>query len=205
MSAGYNDEERLTRWHLRREDQDRAIERFKAPEDPLAILIVCDMLLTGFDAPVEQVMYLDAPLKEHTLLQAIARVNRPCGDEKTYGLVVDYWGVSAKLQEALAVFSTTFIQGALTPNVDELPRLESRHAAAMKYFHSVADTSDLDACVRVLEPADARAEFDLAFRRFAQSMDMMLPDTRALPYQGDLRWLGKIPRSGARTVPGRSA
>ena len=69
------------------------------------------MLLTGFDAPVEQVMYLDAPLKEHTLLQAIARVNRPHGDEKTYGLVVDYWGVSAKLQDALAVFSTTDVQG----------------------------------------------------------------------------------------------
>ena len=73
------------------------------------MLVVCDMLLTGFDAPVEQVMYLDAPLKEHTLLQAIARVNRP-GEEKTYGLVVDYWGVSAKLQEALDIFSTTEIQ-----------------------------------------------------------------------------------------------
>ena len=76
------------------------------------------MLLTGFDAPVEQVLYLDAPLREHTRLQAIARVNRPLGEEKTYGLVVDYWGVSAKLQDALAVFSTTDVQGALTPNVD---------------------------------------------------------------------------------------
>ena len=118
-------------------------------------------LLTGFDVPVEQVMYLDAPLKEHTLLQAIARVNRPCGDEKTYGLVVDYWGVSADLQDALAVFSTTDVQGALTPNVDELPRLQSRHAAAMRFFQTVADTTDLDACVRVLEPEDVRTAFDL--------------------------------------------
>src|ERR1700727_2813538 len=62
-------------------------------DDPLQILVVCDMLLTGFDAPVEQVMYLDSPLKEHTLLQAIARVNRTA-DGKTYGLIVDYWGVS---------------------------------------------------------------------------------------------------------------
>ena len=156
------------------------------------MLVVCDMLLTGFDAPVEQVMYLDAPLREHTLLQAIARVNRPHGDEKTYGLVVDYWGVSAKLQEALDIFSTTEIQGALTPSVDELPRLQSRHAAAMRFFQSVADTNDLDACVRVLEPEDVRAEFDLAFRRFSQSMDMLLPDQRALTYHADLRWLGKI-------------
>ena len=192
MSAGHNDEERLARWHLGKEEQDRLIERFKNRDDPLAVLIVCDMLLTGFDVPVEQVMYLDAPLKEHTLLQAIARVNRPHGDEKTYGLVVDYWGVSADLQDALAVFSTTDVQGALTPNVDELPRLQSRHAAAMRFFQTVADTSDLDACVRVLEPDDVRTAFDLAFRRFSQSMDMLLPDQRALAYHADLRWLGKI-------------
>ena len=192
MSAGHNDEARLARWHLRKDQQEQAIDRFKDRNDPLSILVVCDMLLTGFDAPVEQVMYLDQPLKEHGLLQAIARVNRPLGDEKTYGLVVDYWGVSAKLQDALAIFSTTDVQGALTPNVDELPRLQSRHAAAMKFFQSVADTNDLDACVRVLEPEDVRAEFDLAFRRFSQSMDMLLPDQRALRYHADLRWLGKI-------------
>ena len=192
MSTAHNDPERLARWHLNKEQQDRLIERFKDKDDPLAILVVCDMLLTGFDVPVEQVMYLDSPLKEHTLLQAIARVNRPHGDEKTYGLVVDYWGVSNELQEALAIFSSTDIQGVLLPKVDELPRLQTRHNAAMRFFQTVKDKTDLDACVRVLEPEDVRAEFDLAFRRFGQSMDMLLPDTRALRYTGDLRWLGKI-------------
>ena len=192
MSSGHNDEERLARWHRSKVEQDLLVERFKDRDDPLAMLVVCDMLLTGFDAPSEQVMYLDAPLKEHSLLQAIARVNRPHGDEKTYGLVVDYWGVSAKLQDALAVFSTTEVQGALTPHVDELPRLQTRHAAAMNFFRTVTDTNDLDACIRVLEPEDVRAAFDLAFRRFSQSMDMLLPDPRALAYHADLRWLGKI-------------
>ena len=197
MSAQHNDEERLARWHLSKEKQDRLVERFKDGDDPLAILVVCDMLLTGFDAPAEQVMYLDAPLREHSLLQAIARVNRPHGDEKKYGLVVDYWGVSAKLNEALDIFSTTDVQAALAPKVDELPRLQARHAAAMKFFQTVSDRNDLDACIRVLEPEDARAAFDLAFRGFAQSMDMLLPDPRALPYQADLRRLGKI-RGAAR-------
>ncbi len=150
------------------------------------------MLLTGFDVPVEQVMYLDSPLKEHTLLQAIARVNRPCGDEKKYGLIVDYWGVSEDLQDALAIFSPHDIQGALQPKVDELPRLQMRHHAAIRFFQKVTDKTALDTCVRVLEPEDIRAEFDLAFRRFSQSMDMLLPDTRALRYNTDLRWLGKI-------------
>ena len=192
MSADNNDEERLARWHLSKQQQDQLIERFKDRDDALSILIVCDMLLTGFDAPAEQVMYLDAPLKEHELLQAIARVNRPCGDDKTYGLVVDYWGVSTRLQEALAIFSTADVRGVLAPQADELPRLESRHAAAMRFFQNIGDKTDLDACVRVLEPEDVRTAFDLAFRRFSRSMDRLLPDPRALRYRGDLCWLGKI-------------
>ena len=56
----------------------------------------------------------------------------------------------------------------------------------------MSDRNDLNACVEVLEPEDIRAAFDFTFRRFSQSMDMLLPDPRALPYQGDLRWLGKI-------------
>ena len=197
MSADNNDEERLAKWHLTKQQQDVFIERFKDRDDRFSILIVCDMLLTGFNAPAEQVMYLDAPLKEHRLLQAIARVNRPCGDDKTYGLVVDYWGVSTRLQTALDIFKTTDVKAALAPREDELPRLESRHAAAMRIFQKVEDLDDLDACMRLLEPEDVRAEFDLAFRRFSQSMDALLPDSRALRYGGDLGWLGKI-RGAAR-------
>ena len=197
MSADNNDEERLADWHLGKQQQDRLIERFKDRDDSLSILIVCDMLLTGFDAPAEQVMYLDAPLKEHGLLQAVFRVNRPCGDEKTYGLVVDYWGVLTRLHAALAIFSTTDVGAALAPREDELPRLESRHAAAMRIFQKITDKDDLDACVRLLEPEDVRAAFDLAFRQFSRSMDVFLPDPRALQYHGDLGWLGRI-RGAAR-------
>ncbi|MBI5510438.1 MAG: type I restriction endonuclease subunit R [Deltaproteobacteria bacterium] len=196
MSGTNDDEARLAKWHLRKDQQDRLIERFKDKDDPLCILVVCDMLLTGFDAPAEQVMYLDSPLKEHTLLQAIARVNRTAAG-KDYGLVIDYWGVSDDLQAALAIFSSTDVKGALTAKADELPRLEQRHQAALRYFQKVADKSDLHECVAVLEPEDVRADFDQAFRRFSQSMDMMLPDPRALRFIGDLKWLGKI-RQAAR-------
>jgi type I restriction enzyme, R subunit len=196
ISGSNKDDERLVRHHTSDEERKALIARYQKKDDPLAILIVCDMLLTGFDAPIEQVMYLDSPLKEHTLLQAIARVNRTC-DGKTYGLIVDYWGVSEALQEALAIFAPTDIHGALTPKGDELPRLQTRHAAAMRFFLRVKDKDDLEACVTVLEPEDIRAEFNLAFRRFAQSLDMMLPDPRALPYNSDLRWLGKIRATAA--------
>ncbi len=196
MSANHNDPERLARYHLSREKQQELIERFKDRNDSLAILIVCDMLITGFDAPVEQVMYLDSPFKEHTLLQAIARVNRTA-EGKDYGLVVDYWGISRFLQDALGIFHPEDIKGVMCPKSDELPRLESRHRAAMRFFDRV-DRGDLEACLKVLEPEDARAEFDLSFRRFTQSMDMLLPDPSALPYIKDLKWLGKV-RNAARS------
>jgi len=197
ISSSHNDDARMAAWHLSKDGQDRLIERFKDRHDALSILVVCDMLLTGFDAPLEQVMYLDAPLREHSLLQAIARVNRPYSDVKTYGLIVDYWGISVDLQAALSVFSSTDVQRALRPVSDEVPRLHSRHAAAMGFFRAVEDKSDLEACLRVLEAEDTRAAFDLAFRRFSQTMDMLLPDPRALPFKGDFSWLGKI-RSIAR-------
>jgi type I restriction enzyme R subunit len=197
ISGTSSDDEELVRHHLSEEQRKDAIKRFCKASDPLSILVVCDMLLTGFDAPIEQVMYLDSPLKEHTLLQAVARVNRVYDDAKTYGLIVDYWGVSEALQEALAIFSPSDVKGAMTPKLDELPRLDARHAAAMRFFISVRDKNDLEACVPVLEPEDVRAEFALAFKRFAQSLDMVYPDPRALRYVGDLKWLGKIRASAA--------
>lgn len=196
ISSSNKDEEILVRHHTTEEERKKLIKRFYKPGDPLSILVVCDMLLTGFDAPVEQVMYLDAPLKEHTLLQAIARVNRVF-DKKTYGLIVDYWGVSEALTEALAIFASADVKGAMTPKGDELPRLQSRHQAVMRFFVRVKDKDVLEDCIAVLAPDDVRAEFEQSWKRFAQSLDMLLPDPRALPYVGDARWLGKIRSTAA--------
>ena len=192
FSSTNDDEAHLAAHHTDKTERAKLVEQFLKPADPLSILIVCDMLLTGFDAPIEQVMYLDSPLKEHTLLQAIARVNRVYNDVKTYGLVVDYWGVSEALEEALSIFAPSEVQGAMKPKTDELPRLETRHQAALRFFTRVKKKDDLDECVAVLAAEDVRAEFDVAFRRFAQSLDMQLPDPKALRFVGDFKWLGKI-------------
>jgi len=102
--------------------------RFKKPlgKDKLAVIVVKSMLLVGFDAPVEQVMYLDRFMQGHELLQAIARVNR-CYTKKKRGLVVDYFGVGDRLTEALAMYSQDDIRGALINIKDELPKLDDRH------------------------------------------------------------------------------
>src|SRR5204863_1026014 len=79
------------------EDQEKEEQRWRKAE----IIIVCDMLLTGFDAPIVQTMYLDKGLKNHTLLQAVARVNRPYNEVKKHGIIRDFWGVFSHLNEAL--------------------------------------------------------------------------------------------------------
>lgn len=196
ISTSNDDDVRLKVHGIDTAGRKALLARFLDKTDPLQILVVCDMLLTGFDAPVLQVMYLDSGLREHTLLQAIARVNRT-NDQKSYGLVVDYWGVSESLQDALKVFAPKDVQGAMTPKADELPRLQARHAAAMRVFARVKERGELEAFVRVLEPEDVRAEFDQAFRRFAESLDLVLPDPRGLPYRKDLAWLGMV-RQAAR-------
>ena len=101
-------------------DQDTVTGYFVDPDGEPEVLVVVDMLLTGFDAPVEQVLYLDRPLREHGLLQAIARVNRRFSHrkdgvetEKTYGLVVDYHGVSHDLEEALSTFDWPDVQDSM--------------------------------------------------------------------------------------------
>jgi type I restriction enzyme R subunit len=173
-------------------EEKELINRFKKPyqEDKLAFLIVVNKLLTGFDAPIEQVMYLDRPLKEHNLLQAIARVNRKY-DKKTYGLIIDYFGVSSFLTKALEVFHQEDVQGVMHSFETEIHRLESRHRVAMNFFQHV-DHNDLEACIGVLEPKDIRHDFDQAFMRFSKSVDMISPDKRVAPYLGDLHFLTNV-------------
>lgn len=193
FSAGQNDSEEMRQFHISKEQEKSLISRFKKPmdEDKLAMLIVCDKLLTGFDAPIEQVMYLDKPLKEHNLLQAIARTNRKYDDNKTYGLIVDYFGVSRFLDQALEIFSANDVQGALKSIDDELPRLEQRHRAALRYFDGVKP-NDLEEAILRLVDEDVRADFDMAYKRFAQSMDKVLPSPKAERFTGDLKRLGAI-------------
>ncbi len=96
------------------------IADFKDPENPLKLLIVTDMLLTGFDAPVEQVMFLDKPLRGAKLLQAIMRTNRPFPErQKDRGIIIDYWGVFERLQEAFAEFDPDEVDLAVV-NMREL-------------------------------------------------------------------------------------
>ena len=187
-------------YHGFHDPQDAESPGFKKPlnKDKLAVIIVKSMLLVGFDAPMEQVMYLDRFMQGHELLQAIARVNRRYTG-KTRGLIVDYFGVGDRLTEALAMYSQNDIRGALINIKDELPKLDDRHRRVIGLFseRGIADISDINACVDALRDVELRAEFINKFAEFAKSMDIILPRPEALPYIYDMKLLGFINKTAA--------
>jgi type I restriction enzyme R subunit len=148
------------------------------------------MLLTGFDAPIAQVLYLDKKMVEHNLLQAIARVNRTAKN-KSRGYVVDYYGLSDYLQEALEVFSDTDVAGALISLKDEIPQLKALHTKVIKYFKGMK-LNDVDTCVSSLSDEAHRQGFEQDFRAFSKQLEVIMPDTAATPYINDAKALGRI-------------
>jgi type I restriction enzyme R subunit len=181
--------------------QEQLIKRFKKPlfhakperTDPLAFLVVKSMLLTGFDAPIEGVMYLDRPIREAELLQAIARVNRT-GFGKRCGIVVDYYGVAQHLKEALTAYADEDVEGALASLKDEIPVLRDRHLRVVDLFRQqgIETLDDTEACVEALGSEKVRAEFAVKLKAFLASLDTVLPRPEGLPYAGDAKRLAYI-------------
>jgi type I restriction enzyme R subunit len=177
------------------------IDRFKKPlfheepakADPLAFLIVKSMLLTGFDAPIEGVMYLDRPIREAELLQTIARVNRT-GHGKKFGIVVDYYGLAHHLKEALNVYAEDDIDGALQSLKDEIPVLRDRHLRVVDLFRSrgIDSLADTEACVEALADERLRAEFAVKLKAFLDTLDVVLPRPEGLPFAPDAKKLAFI-------------
>ncbi|MBV6860402.1 type I restriction endonuclease subunit R [Xanthomonas euvesicatoria] len=177
------------------------IKRFKKPllhadatkADPLAFLVVKSMLLTGFDAPIAGVMYLDRPIREAELLQAIARVNRT-GFGKRRGIVVDYYGVAQHLKEALAAYADEDVVGALASLKDEVPVLRDRYARVVDLFRErgIDSLADTEACVDALGNEKLRAEFVVKLKAFLGSLDTVLPRPEGLPFSADAKRLAYI-------------
>jgi len=111
-------------------------KKFKNPDDPLKLVIVCDMWLTGFDVPSLHTMYIDKPLKNHTLMQAIARVNRIFKD-KPGGLIVDYIGVADDLKKALSIYSSGIQKEAMIPIEEILGKMMEKYDIVRAMFIGV--------------------------------------------------------------------
>ncbi len=163
----------------------------------MGIVIVNNMLLTGFDAPVEQVMYLDKVIVAHTLLQAIARVNRVAGEAKDKGFVVDYVGVGHHLKKAIDTYDEREqkeVLDALSFPEEELRELTASHAAIMDLLtkHGLTDLIDHDAFFDLFYDEDIRFDFMLAYKKLTRCLNLVFPARQALVYMSDYQALTAI-------------
>jgi type I restriction enzyme R subunit len=182
-----------------------SIKSFKLPFDAedegvsgdIGIVIVNNMLLTGFDAPVEQVMYLDKIIVAHSLLQAIARVNRVGGPSKDKGFVVDYVGVGHHLKKALDNYDEreqNEVLDVLSFPEEELRELQAGHAAIMDFLkaHGLTDLNDHDAFFDLFYDEDLRFEYISLFKKLTKSLNLVFPAKEALKFMGHYQRLAEI-------------
>jgi type I restriction enzyme R subunit len=163
----------------------------------MGILIVNNMLITGFDAPVEQVMYLDKVIVAHNLLQAIARVNRVGGESKDKGFVVDYVGVGHHLKEAIDSYDEREqkeVIDCLSFPEEELRELGASHTAIMELLkkNGLTDLTDHDAFFDLFYDEDLRFDYILAFKHFTKCLNLVFPAKEALTFMADYQALNEI-------------
>jgi len=193
VSNGVTDP-RLTQYKRARDEEERLLDRFRDPAHPLQILIVTARLLTGFDAPILQTMYLDKALKEHTLLQAICRTNRPFTN-KTHGLIVDYLGVFDEVARALS-FDEANMKRVIT-NLEELKkRLPDLMLQCLAFFpnvdRAIPGYEGLMLAQECLPTNEKRDEFAGVFSMLNQLWEALSPDPCLTYYRADYRWLGQV-------------
>lgn len=182
--------------HVRDKDaEEKLLDRFRDPADPLKFVIVTSKLLTGFDAPILQVMYLDKPIKDHNLLQAICRTNRTYGQEKTHGLIVDYIGIFDDVARALD-FDERAVQQVVS-NIEELRKALPVQIQKCLAFFSGADRTvggyeGLMAAQQCLPNNDVRDKFAAEYSVLGTIWEALSPDPCLSPYEKDYRWLTQV-------------
>ena len=185
--------------------QANLISRFKNQEQP-EIMIVVDKLLTGFDEPKVVVMYLDRKLNGHTLLQAVARVNRVC-DDKEFGYIIDYYGVLNELNFALDLYSQydeedlDVFRETLESVDGEIAKLPQKYSELWDLFKSIPNKRDLEAYAQSLRDEDRRQEFYERLTAYASCLKIALstrdfhlqtPDEKIKQYKDDLNMFVKL-------------
>ena len=188
-------EDNYAPYRRERDAEETLLDRFRDPNDPLKIIIVTSKLLTGFDAPILQTMYLDRPLRDHTLLQAICRTNRPYGQEKTHGLIVDYLGIFDDVAQAIQ-----FDEEGITRVVSNIIELKNKLPEAiqkcLQYFPGVDRTltgyEGLMAAQECLPNNDVRDRFAADCSYLARLWEAISPDPVLNQHETDYRWLVQV-------------
>jgi type I restriction enzyme R subunit len=181
-------------WKLTKDKEEKLLDRFRDNTDLLKFIIVTSKLLTGFDAPILQVMYLDKPMKDHSLLQAICRTNRVY-PQKGHGLIVDYLGIFDNVAQSLN-FDEKAIQKVIT-NIDELKsNLPEQMNKCLAFFpgvdRKVGGYEGLIEAQQHLPNNDIRDDFAAEFSVLTRIWEALSPDSCLNPYSEDYKWLAQV-------------
>jgi type I restriction enzyme R subunit len=181
-----------------RDAEERLLDRFRDPADPLKLIIVTAKLLTGFDAPILQAMYLDKPLRDHTLLQAICRVNRTYSEQKTHGLIVDYLGIFDDVAAALEFDDQSVRQ--VVSNIQELKdKLPEAMQKCLAFFSGCDRTQQgyegLIAAQQCLPDNAVRDNFAGEYSVLNRIWEALSPDAVLGPFEKDYKWLSQVYQS----------
>lgn len=205
-------EKMMSKYGNEKEYNKKIIESFKNSEDAPEIIIVVDKLLTGFDAPVNTVLYITRNLREHTLLQAIARVNR-VKEGKDFGYIIDYYGILGELDQALTTYSAleefeqNDLEGTLTNVSEEIEKLPQYHADLWEIFKEIENKKDAEAYERLLADEELRQKFYKRLNNYAKTFKLALStldfiqttdDKRVAEYKEDLKFFLNL-RASVRT------
>ncbi len=195
MDTNNDKEDRYKKYRRDRDTEAKVLDQFRDPNNPLKLVIVTSKLLTGFDAPILQVMYLDKPMKDHTLLQAICRTNRTYDQGKTFGLIVDYIGIFDDVAKALD-FDESSMRTLIT-NIEEIKKeLPKLMAKCLGYFHGVDRTIDgwegLMAAQDCLPTNKEKDAFAADYRVLNRAWDALSPDAFLRAYKADYLWLSRV-------------
>jgi len=194
MTVASSELQWLKKYAMSEDEEAKLLNRFRDKKDPLKLLIVTAKLLTGFDAPINKVMYLDKPMKDHTLLQAICRVNRPYPG-KYRGLIVDYIGVFDNVAQALD-FDLKEMQ-QIVSNIDNI-KAELPHAMAVCLDHFKAVDRTIEGYEGLLAAQDClpndemRDKFAADYSYLSKHWEAISPDPLLIQYERDYKWLTQV-------------
>ena len=200
FTGNNNDPKHLKKWHLDDKKEKQIRKNFTKVGEWPKILIVTEKLLTGFDAPILYAMYLDKPMRDHTLLQAIARVNRPYENEtaemmKPHGFVLDFVGIFDKLEKALAFDSDEI--NAIVKDLGLLKQLfkakmEAKAPAYLAVVTRKFDDKDVDNLIEHFRDKERRKEFFKEYKEIEMLYEIISPDAFLRPFIKDYVTLSAI-------------
>lgn len=195
MHTNNDKEDRYKKYRRSRDEEARVLDQFRDKDHPLKLVIVTAKLLTGFDAPILQAMYLDKPMKDHTLLQAICRTNRTYDEGKTNGLIVDYIGIFDNVAKALD-FDESSMKKVIT-NIEEVKnQVPALMRKCLSYFMGVDRTVDgwegLLAAQECIPTNKDKDEFGADYRVLNRAWNALSPDTFLDKFKFDYVWLSKV-------------